>query len=158
MVIRPFRDASDAEAFRTLNEEWISTHFVLEAADRRQLSDPVGAYLEPGGEILVAESDGVVVGCVAIVPDGTGAWELSKMAVAPAIRGQGTGRLLLVAAIDRARALGAPSIFLGSSTELGPAVHLYETLGFVHVPPETLHMPYARASVFMRLELQAASR
>lgn len=107
-----------------------------------------------GGEVLVAELDGRTVGCVAVVPDGTGAWELSKMAVASELRGRGAGRRLLGAAVDRARALGATSLFLGSSDRLPDAVHLYEALGFRHVPRETLHMPYARASVFMRLELE----
>ena len=99
------------------------------------------------------ELDGVVGGCVAIVPDGSGAYELSKMAVSPALRGHGAGRALLGAAVRRARELGASSLFLGSSTKLAPAVHLYEAVGFRHVPRESLHMPYARASVFMRMDL-----
>lgn len=151
--VRPLRTAEDAAAFRRLNEEWIAAHFVLEDQDRRQLEHPVATYVDPGGEILMAELDGVVGGCVAIVPDGTGAFELSKMAVSPALRGHGAGRALLRAAIERARALGATSLFLGSSTKLAPAVHLYEAVGFQHVPRESLHMPYARASVFMRMTL-----
>lgn len=158
MVIRPLASAADADAFRALNEEWIAAHFELEAEDRRQLSDPVGAYVAPGGEILLAEEERRVIGCVAIVPDGTGAWELSKMAVAPAMRGRGTGRRLLEAAVARARERGAASLFLGSSTKLAPAVHLYESLGFRHVAPESLHMPYTRASVFMALDLTPAWR
>jgi putative acetyltransferase len=156
IVVRPLASSEDAAAFRALNEEWIAAHFELEAQDRRQLEDPVAAYLEPGGEILLAELDGTIGGCVAIVPDGTGAYELSKMAVAPALRGGGAGRRLLQAAIARARELGATSLFLGSSTKLAPAVHLYEALGFAHVPRESVNLPYARASVFMRLELAAA--
>jgi putative acetyltransferase len=36
-------------------------------------------------------------------------------------------------------------------------VHLYEAVGFRHVAPEQLgHVPYARASVFMRMELDPA--
>ena len=153
MIIRPLASVADAEAFRRLNEEWIARSFALEDEDRRQLADPVGVYIEPGGQILIAELDGRPVGCVAIVPDGTGAFELSKMAVSPGLRGQGTGRRLLVAAIEHARDLGASSLFLGSSTKLPDAVHLYESVGFAHVTPETLHMPYARASVFMQLVL-----
>jgi predicted N-acetyltransferase YhbS len=155
--IRPIEDAADAAAFRTLNEEWIARHFVVEEEDRRQLDDPIAAYIDPGGEILIAERDGRPVGCVALMPGGTGAYELSKMAVAPELRGQGVGRRLLAAAIDLARNLGAASLFLGSSTKLAGAVHLYEALGFRHVPPERLHMPYARADVFMELELEAAA-
>lgn len=158
IVIRPLASADDAAAFRTLNEEWIAAHFELEEEDRRQLEDPVAAYVEPGGEILMAELDGRVGGCIAIVPSGgAGAWELSKMAVVPALRGQGAGRRLLQAAITRAKELGATSLYLGSSTKLPDAVHLYEALGFVHVSRESLDLPFARASVFMRLELTAAS-
>ena len=56
---------------------------------------------------------------------------------------------------DRAReGLGATALFLGSNSKLGSAVHLYEQFGFQHVEPDTLHMPYERANVFMRLELR----
>jgi putative acetyltransferase len=152
-TIRPLAGPADAAAFRELNEEWIARYFVVEEQDRRQLEDPVAAYIDPGGEILIAEVAGRAVGCVALVPDGTGAYELSKMAVSREMRGQGLGRQLLGAAIERARELGARSLFLGSSHKLANAVHLYEAWGFQHVPPETLHMPYDRADVFMQLVL-----
>lgn len=153
VIIRPLAGAEDADAFRRLNEEWIAASFALEDEDRRQLSDPIAAFIEPGGQILMAELDGRPVGCVAIVPDGTGAYELSKMAVSPELRGRGTGRRLLAAAIEHARQLGARSLFLGSSTKLAGAIHLYEAVGFRHVAPEALHMPYQRADVFMQLTL-----
>jgi putative acetyltransferase len=155
LTIRPLNDDSDAAAFRSLNEEWIARYFAIEAQDRRQLDDPIAAYIDTGGEILIAELNGRAVGCVALMPDGSGAYELSKMAIAPELRGQGAGRTLLSAAIDHARGLGASSLFLGSSSKLANAVHLYEALGFEHVAPETLHMPYARADVFMQLTLVA---
>jgi putative acetyltransferase len=155
LTIRPLQDDSDAAAFRALNEEWITRYFAIEEQDRRQLDDPIGAYIDTGGEILIAELNGRAVGCVALVPDATGAYELSKMAIAPDLRGRGAGRALLSAAIDHARALGARSLFLGSSRKLANAVHLYEALGFEHVAPEKLHMPYARADVFMQLVLEA---
>jgi putative acetyltransferase len=155
LITRPLQDESDAAAFRALNEEWIARYFAIEAQDRRQLDDPIAAYIDTGGEILIAELDGRAVGCVALMPDGTGAYELSKMAIAPELRDQGAGRTLLTAAIDHARGVGASSLFLGSSRKLANAVHLYEALGFEHVEPETLHMPYARADVFMQLPLEA---
>jgi N-acetylglutamate synthase-like GNAT family acetyltransferase len=155
VTIRPFEGDADADAFRALNEEWIARHFVVEEEDLRQLADPVRAYIEPGGEILIAELAGKPVGCVALAPAGSGAYEVSKMAVSPGLRGRGIGRALLGAAIGRARELGARSLFLGSSTKLESAVHLYEAFGFRHVPPEKLHMPYARADVFMELELES---
>ena len=151
IAIRPLRDAADADAFRTLNEEWIAHSFTVEAQDRRQLDDPVAAYIDTGGEILIAELNERRIGCVALIPDGSGAYELSKMAIAPDVRGRGAGRRLLTAAVERAQGLGATSLFLGSSSRLADAVHLYESVGFEHVDPDTIHMPYARADVFMRL-------
>jgi len=153
--VRLLEGEADAAAFRALNEEWIARHFAIEERDRRQLGDPVAAYVVTGGAILVAELDGVVVGCVALAPHGTGAIELSKMAVSVALRGRGIGRKLLGAAIEEARARGARSLFLGSSTKLPSAVNLYESFGFRHVARETLSLTSTRIDVFMELVLGA---
>ena len=156
VTIRFLESADDAAAFRGLNEEWIGRNFVFEERDRRQLDDPVAAYIDSGGAILIAELDGRPIGCVALVPDGTGAYELSKMAVSPELRGHGAGRKLLAAAIDHAQGLGARSLFLGSSKKLGSAVHLYEAFGFKHVPRDRLHLASTRVDVFMELVFEAA--
>lgn len=148
----------DATAFARLNEEWITTHFTLEAKDRETLADPFGRYVAPGGDVLLARHGDEVLGCVALEPGDARVFELSKMAVSPAAQGQGLGRRLLEAAIARARELGATALFLGSNRRLGPAVHLYEAVGFAHVPREDIGpMPYDRADVFMRLELEPLS-
>ena len=79
---------------------------------------------------------------------------LSKMAVAPGLRGQGIGRRLLEHAIAEARTMGAASLFLGSSTKLPAAVRLYESVGFRHVPREQLpQLAYVRADIFMHMPL-----
>jgi putative acetyltransferase len=152
--IRAIQSAEDLAAFRTLNEEWITRFFVLEEADRRALGDPQAAILAKGGQIFIAARGEESIGCVALVPMGDGVFELSKMAVAPELRGQGIGRRLLLYAIDQAMRMGASSLFLGSSTKLPNAVGLYESAGFQHVPPERLPaLPYTRADVFMELPL-----
>ena len=67
---------------------------------------------------------------------------------------RGLGRRLLQHAIAQARGLGAKSLFLGSNTRLKDAVHLYESVGFRHVKPESIPpMPYSRADVFMEMPL-----
>jgi GNAT superfamily N-acetyltransferase len=152
--IRPLRAGEDATAFRTLNEEWISRYFTLEAKDREILGDPEGRILKHGGHILMAWLGDQAIGCVALIPMGDGVYELSKMAVSPEMRGLGIGRKVLLEAIKLARQIGARSLFLGSNSKLQNAVHLYESVGFRHVPAESIpDMPYVRANVFMDLPL-----
>ncbi len=154
LAIHSMTSLDDARAFQELNEEWISKLFTIEAGDRRTLDDPFASIVDVGGDVLIARLDGKAVGCVSLVPSGEGVYELSKMAVAPEARNRGIGRRILLAAIERARALGATSLYLGSNSALASAVHLYESVGFTHVPPERIGpMPYARANVFMELVL-----
>jgi putative acetyltransferase len=152
--IRPLLRGEDATAFRTLNEEWITRYFTLEAKDLETLRDPENSILSKGGQIYIVYANAKPVGCVALMPIGNGAYELSKMAISPHLRGQGLGRRLLQHTISQAKLIGAKSLFLGSSTKLPNAVHLYESVGFRHVPAETLPpMPYTRANVFMEMTL-----
>jgi GNAT superfamily N-acetyltransferase len=152
---RSLAPGDDSTAFRTLNEEWITRYFALEAKDREILNDPVHSILLKGGHIFMAYAGAEAVGCVALIPMRNGVYELSKMAVSPHLRGRGIGRRLLQHAIAEARSLGVSSLFLGSNTRLKDAVHLYESVGFRHVKPETLPpMPYSRADVFMELSLE----
>lgn len=152
--IRPLATAADRTAFRTLNEEWITRFFVLEAKDRETLNDPEGKILSKGGQIFMVHLGEEIVGCAALIPEGDGLYELSKMAVSPAVRGLGIGRKLLEHTIAEARVLGARTLWLGSNRRLSNAVHLYESVGFKHVPAETLPVSnYARADVFMEMQL-----
>ena len=147
--------AEDADAFRRLNEAWISERYALEEADRKVLNDPFTIIVDPGGDVLIVRDECRVVGCVALVNVGGGIFELAKMTVVSDLRNRGIGRSLLEAAIERARDLGARSLFLGTSVQLPAAVHLYEGLGFRRVPREQVGpMPYERADLFMALALE----
>src|ERR1700760_3644501 len=110
--IRFFQAAVDADAFRTLNEEWITRYFTLEPMDRENLNDPEGRILRKGGQIFMAYFGARAVGCVALIPMHEGVYELSKMAVAPEMRGLGIGRRILEHAIAEAKRIGAKSLFL----------------------------------------------
>ena len=152
--IRALLPGDDATAFRTLNEEWIARYFSLEARDIETLGDPETSILRKGGSIFMVYADSLPVGCAALIPLGQGVYELSKMAVSPQLRGRGIGRRLLLHTIAQARLLGATSLVLGSNTRLADAIHLYESVGFRHVPPASLPPnPYTRANVFMQMTL-----
>jgi GNAT superfamily N-acetyltransferase len=151
--LRPFKPG-DEGAFRSLNEAWIAKYFVIEAADRAVLEDPVSNILEPGGHIFMALADDTPVGCCALLRMGAGEFELAKMAVLESERGRGIGRKVLEYAIAQARKLGAERLYLETNRKLANAIHLYESVGFRHVSPEqVIPSPYARANVFMEMEL-----
>ena len=152
--IRHMLSGGDAAAFRALNEEWIVRHFTLEARDVEMLGNPDKLILQKGGYIFIAHAANEVVGCAALIPLDGGVYELSKMAVAPHLRGRGLGRRMLLHAVAYAKSIGAKSLFLGSSTKLPAAVCLYESVGFRHIPIEQLPpMSYTRADVFMAMQL-----
>jgi putative acetyltransferase len=154
LTIREF-GPSDGIAFRRLNEEWILRYFALEPKDIEILADPEGTILAGGGKIFVATRNGEVVGCCALDATGPGEFEVVKMAVTESCRRIGVGRRLLESAIAAARVCGATRLHLETNSKLAPAIRLYESLGFRHLPPERLiSSPYMRANVFMELHLE----
>ena len=64
--------------------------------------------LDDRADHAVAERDGRVVGTGRLLPDGT----IGRMAVDPAVRGQGIGAAVLARLEDRARERGLPSVEL----------------------------------------------
>ena len=142
---------SYAEAFRTLNQEWIEAYFRMEDTDEKVLKDPEGEILAKGGCIQVALLEGEAVGVCALVPHGEDCLELAKMAVAPRARGYGVGKALGVAVIEKARSLGARRLYLGSNTLLEAAIRLYRSLGFQELEGEV--SPYERCNIQMELRL-----
>jgi GNAT superfamily N-acetyltransferase len=151
--IREFEPGDEA-AFRELNEEWIRRYFVIEPKDEAVFVDPRGSILDRGGRIFLAFQDRQPVGCCALLRMNSGEFEVAKMAVAESYRGNGIGRRLLEKAIAEARALGAHRLYLETNRKMQPAIRLYESLGFRHLPPERIvPSPYARANVYMELFL-----
>lgn len=150
MRIAPFQPRH-ADAWRSLNEAWISRHFTIEAKDREVLEDPIGKIIDKGGKIFMAEGDdGEAIGCVALIPMADGGLEVAKMTVTEAARGTGLGRQLMQACIDAAKAAGAPRLYLETNSSLGPALGLYRAMGFTDLEP-AMRPPseYARCDVWM---------
>jgi putative acetyltransferase len=149
--LRAFR-MEDADAFRELNEAWIGKNFKIEAKDRETLEDPDGHILKLGGHIFMAFVDGRAVGCCALLWMKPGRFEVAKMTVAEGYRGLGIGRKVLAYTIAQGKALGAESLYLETNDKLHDAIHLYEALGFRHLPAESvIPSPYVRANVYMEL-------
>jgi N-acetylglutamate synthase-like GNAT family acetyltransferase len=149
--IREFQPG-DENAFRVLNEAWITAYFQLEDKDRAALNDPQYHILNHGGHIYFAvhAQTGEILGCCALLAMENGVFEVAKMAVAEEWRNRGVGRKLLRGTVDAARALGAKRLYLETNHMLENAVALYRSEGFEHLRPEDVKpSPYARATVFM---------
>ncbi|TDX09691.1 bifunctional helix-turn-helix transcriptional regulator/GNAT family N-acetyltransferase [Flavobacterium sp. S87F.05.LMB.W.Kidney.N] len=141
------------EAFKSLNEEWISTYFEMEEADYKALDNPEDYILNKGGKILVALYKNEPVGVCALIKTKNPEYdfEMAKMAVSPKAQGKNIGWLLGKAIVDTAKELGAKKIYLESNTILKPAINLYYKLGFEKV--FGLSTPYKRCNIQMELIL-----
>lgn len=143
--IRP-EAADDAAAITNL----IQTAFAT-AVHRSGTEGPIVSALRTAGELtvsLVAESDGQLVGHVAISPvrisDGSTGWYgLGPVAVLPAQQRLGIGAALIRQALDNLRDLGAAGCVV-----LGDPGY-YARFGFAVVP--TLVLPGVPAAYFQAL-------
>lgn len=142
-----------AEAFKQLNEEWISKYFTIEPTDRAMLENAEANILDNGGYIFVALYKDDVAGVCALVKmdDPVYKYELAKMAVSPAFQGKNIGYLLGRKVMDKAKELGAKQVYLESNTILKPAISLYHKLGFQKVTGH--ETPYARCNIQMAATL-----
>lgn len=112
------------------------------------------AALAESGEIVVAEAGGRIVGAVAYIPPRAEPradffapeWPIIRMLVVrPAARGQGIGRCLTEACIERARRDQAEAIALHTSPAMAAALALYLRMDFrlEKEVPNRFGVPYA---------------
>lgn len=124
-------------------------------ASREQPTDPLPqAYWDAfdaistqrGNELLVAEADGEVVGCLqlTVIPGlsrmGATRGQLEGVRVSSKHRGRHIGEALVAAATDRARELGCTIVQLTTDRTRVDAHRFYERLGF-----ESTHIGMKRA-------------
>jgi GNAT superfamily N-acetyltransferase len=148
--IREYEDRF-AEAFRSMNLEWLDKYGLTESHDLQVLDDPRGTIINRGGFIFLAMQGEVPVGSAALMKEGENHFELAKMSVVPDFRGQGISKLLMEQCIRKARELNVWQLFLFSNHQLTSAIQLYEGFGFRHVP--VVDSPFETADVRMELVL-----
>ncbi len=132
-------------------EDWQETRLILRdyaaslAVDLdfqgfdEELDSLPGAYAQPGGLLLLATVDGAIAASGAFRPlpdaDYPNACEMKRLFVRSAYRRFGLGRMLAQALMDRATEAGYSSMLLDTLDDMEAARGLYESLGFVEVPP-----------------------
>lgn len=108
-------------------------------------------YGRPKGRLYVAFDGKKPAGCIALRDMGEGRCEMKRLYVRPEYRKQGLGKLMSERIIREAREEGYHSMFLDTLEWLGPAIGLYQNLGF-HEIESYNDNPMDRA-VYMRLDL-----
>src|SRR5262245_952112 len=106
-----------------------------------QLRDVAGR-VEAGGVVLVAESGGVIEGCVTVSFGSTALSEVDDpdaatirmLGVSTAVRGRGIGEALVRRCIDEAHANGSRRVRLDPRTSSTSAQRWYGRLGFTRDP------------------------
>lgn len=95
---------------------------------------------KPNAHCMGIREDGKLVGFVAVAPY-RDSYEVARLAVDPAYRHRGYGRLLMDAACDAARGMGLSEIGLGVVDENTVLKKWYEAQGFA--PGEPFSIPNA---------------
>jgi len=120
-----------SEAFASLNIRWLKEYdFTITPADKAQLLDPEPHIIDLGGQILFAIDDSRPIGTIALIPHIDGI-KMAKLAVDPSYQNKGIGRQLVEKALQEAKKLDYPSVYLyTNSKKLPAAFSLYQKLGF----------------------------
>jgi len=98
------------------------------------VAGPMSEFVRTHSErdrLWIAERDGRIVGCIAIVEAAPEEAQLRWYLVDPGARGLGLGRTLLSEAVSFCRRRGYRSIFLWTVRALTAAARLYVAFGFV---------------------------
>ncbi|MEU6592874.1 GNAT family N-acetyltransferase [Streptomyces sp. NPDC046881] len=96
----------------------------------------------PGGQLLLGRYDGTPAGSAGVRLLDPDTAELTRVFVLPEQRGRGGAPLLVAAAEEAARALGARRIVLDTRSDLVEARALYARLGYTETGPHNTD-PYA---------------
>lgn len=154
-MIAPVQSADDLAAVAALFQAYEASLDVdLGYQDfAAELAALPGKYAPPAGALLLArDADAQPLGCVALRPMAEpGCCEMKRLYVAPAGRGTGLGRSLMLAIIDAAKAIGYRELWLDTLPSMAEAQGLYRAAGFE--PAEPYYDTPVAGTVFLRLML-----
>lgn len=102
---------------------------------QEELATLPGKYSYPEGRLYVVYDQGEAIGCAALRPLEEGVAEIKRMYLRPDRRGEGIGRDLLIMLVKAAEMSGYTRVRLDTLGRLTAARRLYESLGFVEIPP-----------------------
>ena len=110
-----------------------------------------GVYGAEGGALLVAMSGEQPAGTIALRRLDSRSGEVKRLYLRPQFRGQGLGRLLVDAVMDRARDLGYEALYADTLPVMTDALSLYERMGFERV--EAYAQTPTPGAIFLKFKL-----
>jgi ribosomal protein S18 acetylase RimI-like enzyme len=103
---------------------------------QQELDGLPGGYAPPSGGLwLVLTDQDEAAGCVALRQLEPDIGEMKRLYVRPQHRGTGLGKRLALKVLEEGGSRGYRSIRLDTTPEMAGAIRLYESLGFVPIPP-----------------------
>jgi putative acetyltransferase len=154
-IARAERDFEIAEVRGLWREYWESiglpTDFQGFGAELQGLP---GAYGAAGGALLLAKYQDEPAGTIALRRLDATSGEVKRLYLRPRFRGQGLGRRLLDAVIERATALRYDCLYADTLPIMMEALSLYQRAGFELVEPYT-NAPTPGA-IYLKLKLDAS--
>ena len=118
----------------------------------RELAALPGDYAPPAGQLLLAECDSKIAGCVALRQLEPGICEMKRLYVRPEFRGKKIGAALARAIIAEARRIGYRAMRLDTLPAMKAARNLYDSLGFR--PTSAYYHNPLEGVVYLELELK----
>lgn len=113
-------------------QQWLGIDLCFQKFDQ-ELANLPGEYAPPGGAIFAAIEKEEFIGCVAIRPKTEYEAELKRLYVRPSSQGQGIGKQLFLAAMEKAKAVGYHSMVLDTLFSMKVAKALYLAHGFEEI-------------------------
>lgn len=153
LVIIREATTEDVDTARRLFREyaaWLGIDLTFQSFDE-ELAGLPQPYTRPEGFLLLAESAGTIVGCVAAKKLGEGLAEAKRLYVTAEYRGRGIGRQLMEQLIRETQKIGYRAVRLDTLPQMQAARTLYEALGFRRIAAY-YHNPIA-GTVYMERSL-----
>ena len=141
-----------ANEFKEMNLYWLKEFFWVEPHDEEVLGNPKKYIIDPGGMIFFVKNEDDIIGCVALMKMEDGIFELTKMAIKTAYRGNKIGQKLMDYTLAFSRESKWEKLIIYSNRKLENAIHLYKKFGFKEIPMEA-NGPYSRGDIKMELNL-----
>ncbi len=118
--------------------------------------DEIDLFFPPMGRLLLARSEGRLVGMAFLKPVREGVCEIKRMYVRPEARGHRLGQRMLERLLAGARHAGYQTALLDSAVYMKKAHALYQSMGFretEYYPEGETDQTLASFMVYMKLDL-----